>query len=378
MTVRDIVRAHSAELHEHVGERARAAALLERAPITAWSELLGRDRALHTTAALHLLLDGARGELHRDAENGLRVIDAVLAVRPTDPVVRGRALRLQAYALHVTGEGARARETLDTAKAVLATVPAGALELLHARLFEAYLQNQTGEQDVLLEVRRIAKAFAAHGDATGALQTRLMEGAMLFERDEFTRATKVFRDAHAIAQALNDDRNQAIALTNLGQCAQRLAHLAHERGLTLRAHSYANDALSYFARATPCLAALGMDAESQKIIWAIAGIAQQRGHLEEARAQFLAVREELLRRKMYLTAALVGLDLMELLIMLDRHDLVASWYEEIVATFVGAGMPRYALEALSRVQTVAAERRLDANVLAMVRSSVRERFARAA
>jgi hypothetical protein len=64
--------------------------------------------------------------------------------------------------------------------------------------------------------------------------------------------------------------------------------------------------------------------------------------------------------------------------MTDRHDLVKPWYEEVLASFTRAGMPRYAIETLGRIQAIVATRRIDASLLAIVRSEVREEFERAA
>lgn len=378
MPLRELISRNLHDLRTRTDEQARASLLLETLPVREWPRRIATDHCLQTDGALTDILDRATRELYRNAKTGLRVIDAVLALPIDDVVIRARALRLRATALHLRGDGTAARQAIGDALLVLGEDPAATLERLHARLYLAYLRNETAEIDVSLEVKLIAKAFAQHGDAKGALHARLMEATILFDRDDVPRAMAVFKDAVRIAEGLGDDLQQAIALANLGHCAQQLAARAHEQGTELRARAYAEEALSYFARATPRYAALGMDAESQKIVWAIAGIAKQRGNLHEAREQLLTVREDLLQRGMFLAAALVALDLMELLVMLNRQDLVRDWYNEVEETFTRAGMPRYAIDALQHIHQVAVEQPIDAPLLASVRATVRERFRTAA
>lgn len=359
---------------------ASAAALKElyAAPRREWPERIKTDTRLHEVAPLHDLLEHVmRVELYRDAKLALRLTTAILKLPDMDPVVRGRAMRLHAGALHEKGEGEESRRVLQEALTLLASTPGGALERLHARLDDAYLRNEIEDVDVMLEVRRVATLFAQHGDSRGTLRACLMEAAILHDRGDFARAIVVNQNACRIAASLHDEQREAIGWMNAGVCAEQLAALVHDE-VPLRAAAYAEDALSYFARATPRYAALNMDAESQKILWSMARLARRYGSLEDARAQLLGVRAVLLERGKFLAAALVALDLMELLVLADRPDLVVSWYDEVAQTFTAAGMPRFALGALERVRVAAQDGRIDLPVLASIRSIVREEFRRAA
>ena len=354
-----------------------AGKVLDPLPVDSWPGAVQAQPALRTSPALHHVLDRAKEELFRDAGIALQLADAVMP-HATEPVLRGRALRLRAHALHQMTDLDGAKASIHEALSILGDEPAGALELLQTRLLDAYVRNQTEDGDVLMEVRVVAKAFADYGDAAGVLMARITEANILFERDQFARAMTVYQNALQIAEKLEDERNTAITLANLGHCAQQLSLAAHKSGVALRAYTFANEAIAFFARATPLYARLGMDAESQKIVWAMAVIAQTRGNLAEARAQLLRVYDDLLGRQMFLPAALVALDLMELLVKVDRRDLIASWYEEVEQTFIRAGMPKYAVAALSRVQTAAQKRPIDAPFFAEARAAMRDRFKKAA
>ncbi len=375
--LREIVRDRLNEVREEARQRSDAAALLARLPSISWADELAVTESLRTTGGLHAVLDAVTEELYRDAGVGLGVIEAVLALHPGDRVIHGRALRLQAHALHQEGEGLRARTALADAVQVLADTdtPAGTYELLHTRLFRAYLDGEAGHGDVALPaVRAVAREFALRGDAKGTLHARLMEAAILFNNDDFATATQVNQDALSIAESLHDERRRAIALGNLGHCAQQLSVRAENRGIAHEARTHADRALAYFAQAMPLYASLRMDAESQRFVWAIAGIARQRGDVSQAYAQLRHVRDEFLHRSMFLAAALVALDLIELLVMLDRYDLVGTWHNEVAVTFARAGMPQYAMASFERVRDAAAEQKVDAPLLALVRSELRERF----
>ncbi|HEV7238324.1 MAG TPA: hypothetical protein VGQ36_03715 [Thermoanaerobaculia bacterium] len=377
VTVRDLVQAHLATLRERNAQSERAKTLLAAAPMRSWPTRIAAEPTLQSEGGVRYVLERARAELYRDARIGLRIVNAVLALPLTDVVLRGRALRLRATALLFQDKLKQAHTAIALAQEVLATDSAGAIELLHARLFAAYLKSQSGNTDVMLEMRVIAKAFAAHGDARGALQARMMEANVLFERGDFLRALRVNQDAARIGETLKDEQQQALSLANAGQCAERLANIAHDAGDTLRARTYADEALSYLASAKTRYAKLHMDAESQRVVWAMAAIAKQRGNLAEARDQLLGVRAEFLERGMYRTAAFVGLELLELLIITKRTDLAASWYEEIEHAFAQSAMPPYVQAAFARVRTAVAERSIDTSLLATVRAEI-ERFEEAA
>lgn len=376
--LRDEVRARLDFLRRDIDDQLAAATILAGVPPDSWPAVIAREKILQTSAGLHEVLDSATRELYRDANVALRMIDAVLAVPSNDRVLRGRALRLRAHGLHRNADGVLARATIAEAIAVLTGELRGVTELLHAQLFAAYLESETGGSEVLLSVRIIAAAFTARGDAKGALQAHLMEAAILFERRSYKRAFTVNKAALGIAEALDDQRQVAIALGNMGHCLGERAQIDHTEGLLRRAQATGEEAMSYLRRAKPIYEALGMLAEAERCAWGFACIARMRNSLDEARAELTQVREYFLAHGMYLSASLVGLDLIDVLVTRNRHDLVAMSIGDVLAGFARTEIPQYAIEAFERVQAIAAERNIDGFLLSRVRSEVEEFFRQAA
>jgi len=326
---------------------------------------LAADTRLRTIGGLDAVLDRATEELHRDVNVALGLIDAVVQDLPSLPaasgtlVLYGRALRLRANGLRMAGEVPKARAALAESQRILARTPAGAIELEHARILEAYMLSETGERDEALQlVRQAADGYTAHGDAKGTLQARLMEGAIRFECGAFVEARTIYYDALSLAENVRDEAGRAMALGVTGQCTQELGNT--------------KAAATYYAEALPTFDTLGMTFPRQQILWALTKLAVQEGRLTEALRNFAVAREGLLQRGMFLSAAFVALDLVEVLLDVDRNDLLIDWCAELVRTFSAAGMPPYALKALAHLQTAAEDRKLNVQVLGHVRGTMRE------
>jgi Tfp pilus assembly protein PilF len=157
---------------------------------------------------------------------------------------------------------------------------------------------------------------------------------------------------------MRNARGHATALGNLGHCAMRLGD--------------AQRALTYFAGALPLYEVLGMPANRQSILWAMAKLAVQQGRLADALRRFASVREDFLRRGMLLSAACVALDLVEVLVATGRKEAARQWCRELVQTFSSATMPEFALKALVQLKNAADGSELDEQMLARIRADMRE------
>jgi tetratricopeptide (TPR) repeat protein len=326
---------------------------------------LQRDERLHSLGGLNAVLDRATDELRRDLNVASRLIDAVLERAPALPIsdarliLRGRALRLQAWVLRERGAVREARVLLAEAYAVLATTSAGAVEREYARLLDAYILSETGQVDEALAiVREAVEHFALLSDAKGQLQALLTEAAIHFEQDDFKAARSIYERTLPLAESVRDVRGRALSLGNLGICAARLGEITR--------------ALTYFAQALPLYAELGMSTNRQQILWEMAKLAVGQDRLADACYQFASVREDFLRRGMFLSAAFVALDFTEVLIAIGRRGTARQWCEELVRTFSSAGLPGFVLSALRRLEETAKKGQLDEQVLGNVRADIRE------
>jgi tetratricopeptide (TPR) repeat protein len=257
------------------------------------------------------------------------------------------------------GAVAEARALLARAQTILAATPAGAIEREHARLQEAYILNEMGKHGQALGlVQKAAASYAALGDAKGTLEALLAEAAIHFEADDFELAQTVYEKALPLAKSVRNARGCALALGHLGHCAMRLGHTQR--------------ALAYFAEALPLYDTLGMSRNRRSILWEMARLAVREDRLADAFRQFASVREDFLRRGMFMSAAFVALDMAELLLEIGRAEGARQWCQELVQTFSSAGMPEYALQALRHLKDAAENDMLDVQVLGRVRADVCE------
>ena len=364
-TVREAVRAQLDAVSEISADRAYAAAQLAEVANSDIPAALEHDARLRNIGGLDAVLNRADSEVDRDVMVVAQLCASVLALverLPADDAalfIRGRALRLQAYGLREAGALRQARALLAEAQSVLATTPAGAIEREHARLLDAYILDEMGEHDEALAlVKKAEEGYAALNAEKGRAQALLAAAGIHFSAGAYALAQTLYEQALPIAQATGHARGAAVALGNLGTCAMRLGQ--------------SRRAISYFADALPLFERLEMAADRQTVFWAMAHLAVQEGRLADAFRRFAAVREDFLRRGMFLSAACVSLDLAEFLVKIQRGKAARQWCRELVQTFSAAGMPEYALRALEQLKDAADNSALDEQVLERVRADVRE------
>jgi tetratricopeptide (TPR) repeat protein len=363
-TIREAVRAQLDAVSAISADRAYAARQLAELPNSDIPAALERDPRLRTIGGLDAVLNRADGEVDRDVTVVAQLCASVLALverLPADDAalfIRGRALRLQAYGLREAGALRQARALLAEAQAVLATTPAGAIEREHARLLDAYILDEMGEHDQALAlVKKAEVGYAALNAEKGRAQALLAAAGIHFSAGAYALAQTLYETALPVARATGDARGEAVALGNLGTCAMRLGH--------------SRRALAYFAEALPLLGRLEMAMNRQAVFWAMAHLAVQEGRLVDAFRRFASVREDFLRRGMFLSAAYVALEFAEFLVQTGRGKAARQWCRDLVQTFSAAGMPEYALRALVQLKDAADNSALDEQVLGRVRADVR-------
>jgi tetratricopeptide (TPR) repeat protein len=301
-----------------------------------WTAFLDAHPAMHTIFAFESILDRAHEELDRDPSTACQltvwVVQHIDTIRPPAsgvemllPIVIGRAWKEHANALRAMGQTQEARVALETAITVLAKEPAAALELEAARLLDAYMRHESGDSERALHILRTSvDNLAAVGDARGHLRARMLQATILFERGNTREALMTFEAALGAAHLLGDEREGARITANLGHCYVRTGNYR-------RAQQYFEDAAPRYAR-------LGMDAEAQRVTWGLAEIATHRSHLPEALERMEAVRQGLAERGMVTQAAVAGLEVAVLLLLLERYKDARELCTELIATFTAAGM----------------------------------------
>jgi len=326
---------------------------------------LQRDPRLRTIGGLQAVLDRANVESRRDVALSRALAETVLELANSLPVLdttivlRGRALRAKAFAAREQKAVPEARALLRQAQKLLATTPLGAVEREYSRLLEAYIANEMGEHvEALRLVQSAFETFTTLTHAKGKLQALLTEGNIHFERQDFEGAQTAYSKALPLAQSVRDEYSLAVTQANLGHCAACIGQV--------------DVAAARFAEALPTFDLLGATGDRDRIMWEMARLAAKQERLPDAARQFTAVREEFLRRGMFMSAAFVSLDFAEFLVTRSRWNAAREWCRDLVDTFTAAGMPEPALRVVAFMKRCADSEQLDLQVLGRVRDDLRE------
>jgi hypothetical protein len=105
--------------------------------------------------------------------------------------------------------------------------------------------------------------------------------------------------------------------------------------------------------------------------WGIARVVLHSGQLSEAIRRLRAVAAEFERRSMVTDAALVGLDIAEALLALDRPKEIVALAKHLFSIFTEAGMLTGALSAIAYLKHAAAANQLTPNAVKEIRSFMR-------
>src|SRR5436305_10000996 len=193
---------------------------------------LQRDSRLRMIGGLQAVLDRANTESRCDLALSRKLADTVLELANSLPandasvVLRGRALRAQAFAARERKAVAEARALLAQAEELLASTPDGAIEREYARLLDAYIVSETGDYEGALRLVHLAfDTFALITDAKGKMHALLTEGSIHFEHKDFERARTAYSTALPLAESVRDEYSRAMALANLGHCAARVGQV---------------------------------------------------------------------------------------------------------------------------------------------------------
>jgi len=181
------------------------------------SEVLGRAPAGYQDPRLALV----RGEVAlalSDPETALAAAAAAGEQARTlnAPLIEGRALHLRARALHTSGRGAEARETLETARLRFALAHDRPREA-DARLTMSLWLTKAGEYPAAEAEARAALAISrAVGDRSGEAAALLRLSLPVWWQNRRDEGEKALRTSLAISRRIGNRAGEAAALSTLG------------------------------------------------------------------------------------------------------------------------------------------------------------------
>jgi tetratricopeptide (TPR) repeat protein len=288
-----------------------AAIALGDAGVADRGALLEAHPEWHRSGTFHALLARAHDALDTDARFALELTTFVVAhlagVQLPEwpsflrPQLEGAAWKEHGNALFMAGDrnddalaaASRATEILSSEE-VLTVDHASALLLI--ALVES---NSDHFREAEAALAKSIPVFAEHGEARRYLDAIQIHAMIALAQDDVPRARDWYLRAHEEANRLEDDRERARSIHNLGCCALLMDDL--------------DTANEYLARGLSEMTRLRMTGEIQRAISNIARLERKRGNLDKAVRSLCSAYPKLLDRGLVQDAVAV---------LVDIHDVV--------------------------------------------------------
>lgn len=317
-----------------------------------------------SVGTLEYLLDIAHAELDGDPRRARELTAFVLeyADQVTGPegsrvpllLFRARAWKEHANALRTKGDDLRgALKSVERAVEILSQNGACRPELANVRMLQALLLQELGDVPAALRIiRESTEEFRLERDMPRYVQAKILEGVFLFESNTRT-AADLWEALLSDAARLADPRELARICNNLWIAAVKL--------------NDADLAARYYRLAAELYDEVGMDAEKPRLRWGYARALAQQGNAAASLREYEHVRAEMLAREMIGDAAVAALETVELLHTTGKTVEARALALELLATFERAGMASRVTQALRFLHDRAAEQRINARDVRVVR-----------
>jgi tetratricopeptide (TPR) repeat protein len=364
----DILVAESIRLEE---ERARGfdhvATLLDIAP-DGWHAHLRRIDGVCTVGLVEALLDEARKrvsaprEFERIADLAIEVSEALdPGSYPAGMVARarGNAWKDRANALRLRGEFQDALWALDEAERHYRQEPIPEFDLATAEYVRATVLVETDRVNECLELAaRCAQTFLDYGDLHRQIHAKMVEAGALYNLGKKREAREISFSLLKPLQEIGESQTLALAFLNI-------AHVSVDL-------NDADTASIYFLQAAALFREFGMVAQEAGARWGLGRLMMATGRFSEALERLQAVHSEVAKLGFDGDAALITLDLAEVLLALDRAEEVPAVCRTLVERFTHAGSNERALRALSYLREAADAGRVSTELVRYVRQYVAE------
>jgi tetratricopeptide (TPR) repeat protein len=324
-----------------------SAAMLERPP-QEWKAWIDEHPDALTYHFINALLD--RSALARDRKpaeavaltsllvNVLPRVEVPLA--PAASLLRVRVWMERGNALLISDDLPGALAAFERALALAADDPSLVLPAAMARRGAAFVRHRMGETgEPLRTIRADIPLFEAHSARGDVLRSRFFEAAIEYDHNHYDEARQSFEKAIAIARDLGDERMLARLYNNLGHCERQLGQQ--------------QEAVQHLVGAIHLFQKLGMTGERFRADWGIELLRADEGAATEALVALRNLMQPLIESGRTVEAALVALDVVELLVLSERYEHVRRVASELLSVFNSAQMPREALRAFTALRASA-------------------------
>jgi tetratricopeptide (TPR) repeat protein len=352
----------SAWIREH-DAFATAVTSLSKYPRDEWQQTL-RKRAPGPVAPLiRALIFRARVLVQSDPDNALAHLHLALRLTrelaqhddDTRALLIGRTWLEMANAQRQQGRFIEALTALEAAELQFEGRPFCTNELGQAWLVRGTIAFKRGEfKDAVRHLRRAVNIFSAVSDAVRVAKVRVVEAGIAFELGRFEDAKELWLGTLLPLTAARDRETEAVVWLNLGWCECEIGNATASR--------------DWFTKAVSGFRRLKQPIELARARWGLALVEARHGDRAKGISMLRKVRADLERLRLLTDAAMVGLDIVEL-ILLDpaREDEAFTLCHDLLNLFHHAGANRQAVKAMAHLRESVRARTADPHRVAAIR-----------
>jgi len=270
--------------------------------------------------------------------------------------LEGDAFREYAAALLEVGSFTRAADAARLAREAygfldLSVKGASILDLIEGRIVHELGRTNEG---LGMVQRGSNMLFAFHDDKESYVKGRTIEAALLFKGERYQEAMSIYAAMSDHAREEEDTELLAYVLSMVGRCRVKLGQL--------------DDGRECIETAIRMFEDLKLFAEVPRLRKGLVEIAVARGRYNEAISELYKMHNAFLTLRLPIVAALVELDVVDLLMVSGRTGDIPALCRKMLATFADAGLRRNALMALGHIQALAQDGALESNDVQRVRA----------
>jgi tetratricopeptide (TPR) repeat protein len=272
--------------------------------------------------------------------------------------LRGAAWKERANALRVAGDFPGALEALTHAERAYRNLRSAGFGLASVALIRAGVLLEQDRLDEAATWAEKAEAGFAHlGQEERRTRAVFLRGSIAYEAGEITAAVKLFQRVQEYGEAVNGLRWIGCAAYAIGNCEVDRRNLG--------------EASLQFHRALVIFREIGPASERLSTEWGLCRVVLHGGDRSEAIRRLRTVAAEFEKSSMVTLAALVRLDIVEVLLALGETKQIAEVAGRSFRVFKDAGMMTGALTAMAYMKEAATAGKLTAAGVDAVRTYLR-------
>ena len=348
-------------------EGERGAALVARMasePLSQWHRMLRELAGVCTVGLARALLGEARSRIFTTPTEAVEIADLAIEVTEAlDPndyeagvvhQARGLAWKDRANALRFTGQVQDALWSLDEAVRHFARQPVPDFDLATVDYVRATVLAETDHlEQAVNSARRASEVFMDYGDTRRQNHSLLAEANALGAMGRKREARETYMALLKPTQQMGDSVTLAMLFLNIANCSVDLEDV--------------DTASIYFLQASALCDEMGLQTEAIRARWGLGRLLLSQGKCEEAVERLRRAERDYREKGMAGEAAIISLEMIEALAVLERFEEVQLRCRELIDRFTREGVSRRAIAALAFLREAAEARKATPVIVQHVR-----------